>query len=150
MTEPQAEAPAPSAGALDLLIVEFTELRPTLSVHEILGRPVENDAGEHIGSLDDILAEDDRLAFAVLSVGGFLGIGAHKIVVAFDDLLIGEQEIVLPGATRETLRQLTAYDHQRARQERAPRKPARHRSGDIVESGGAELPGTITDISDGR
>ena len=110
-------APPPPTADATLLVVALVELRTTYPVSELLGRTVINEAGEEVGRIDELMIEDDRLAFAVLSVGGFLGIGERKVVVSFDDLLIDDDEVVLPGATREALMEMTDYDPDRVRQE---------------------------------
>ena len=93
----------------ELLIVEVGELAPTYPASELLGRQVINDSDESIGRIDDLLIRGDQVAFAILSVGGFLGIGAHRVVVAFGDLLIDDDEVVLPGATKEALKALPEF-----------------------------------------
>jgi hypothetical protein len=136
-----------------LVVVDLTELRPTYSVGSLLGHRVVNDAGEDIGRIDDLMIEDDRLAFAVLSVGGFLGLGGHRVVVAFDDLLFDDNEVELPGANREALRAMTAFDRERVQREHAPLQKARkgvRDSGTVVSTAGDEpISGIVADITDG-
>jgi hypothetical protein len=150
---PRPERPVATEVDIDLLIVEWAELRPTYPVKELLGRRVINDADETIGALDDLMTQEDRIAFAILSVGGFLGLGAHKVVVHFENLIIDDEDIVLPGASKEALRQMTAFDAEQARSERTPRRRARpgvRDAGEIVETAAGEpIPGTVADIADG-
>lgn len=49
---------------------------------------VTNSKGEKVGSISDVVIESGRLAGYVLSVGGFLGIGTHHVVVNPDGLVI--------------------------------------------------------------
>jgi hypothetical protein len=46
--------------------------------------------------------------FAILQVGGFLGMGGHLVAVPYDSLVIDEEgrAIRLPGASREELKKL--------------------------------------------
>jgi sporulation protein YlmC with PRC-barrel domain len=145
-------APRTTPANIALVIVALSELRPTYPVSELLGRPVINDFGEDIGRIDDLMLEEDRVAFAILSVGGFLGIGAHQVVVTFDSLLIDDDEVVLPGATKETLKQMTAYDSTQVRSEHTPLPKARPGvadSGQIVSTAADEpIPGVVADVSD--
>lgn len=146
---------APPGTETTVLIVAFAELRPTYPVSELVGRPVINDEGAPIGHIDDLLLElaDDRVSFAILSVGGFLGIGAHRVVAPFDALLIDDDEVVLPGATRQALKSMTVYDPSQARSERMPLRKARpgvRDSGEIVSTAAGEpIPGSVADVTDG-
>jgi sporulation protein YlmC with PRC-barrel domain len=137
----------------ELLIVEAAELAPTYPAGELLGRQVINDDAESIGRIDDLLIRGDRVAFAILSVGGFLGIGAHLVVVAFGDLLIDDEEVVLPGATKEALKQMLVYDREATRAQHTPlprARPGVKDSGRVVATAAGEpIPGTVADITDG-
>ena len=78
----------------------------------LIGADVYNDGDEHIGTLDDLMIGDDgTVGFAILSVGGFLGIGSRLVAVTFDSLTIEDYRIVLPGATREELKRLPQFDY---------------------------------------
>ena len=58
---------------------------------EIVGTAVYNDHDERIGSVDDLLVgQDGRISEAVLSVGGFLGIGAKLVAVPYSRLRLEE------------------------------------------------------------
>jgi sporulation protein YlmC with PRC-barrel domain len=135
-----------------LLVIALAELRPTYPVSELLGRAVVNDTGDEIGHIDDLMIEQDHIAFAILSVGGFLGLGARQVVVAFDALLIDDDEVVLPGATKEALKEMTVYDAAQARAERAPLRKARpgvKDRGEVVSTAADEpIPGVVSDVAD--
>lgn len=137
----------------ELLIVEVGELALTYPAGELLGRQVINDADESIGRIDDLLIRSDRVAFAILSVGGFLGIGAHRVVVAFGDLLIDDDEVVLPGATKEALKLMLVYDREAIRAEHTPLprgRPGVKDSGRVVATAAGEpIPGAVADVTDG-
>jgi len=58
------------------------------------GINVYNAQNQKIGDIDDVLMEKDGKAkLAVLSVGGFLGMGEHKVAVNFTDLKFSDQSI---------------------------------------------------------
>ena len=78
---------------------------------QVIGSYVYNDETEDIGTIDDLMiGEDDKVEFAILSVGGFLGLGAHLVAVRFDSLETDDAgRIILPGATREELRRLPEF-----------------------------------------
>jgi hypothetical protein len=79
----------------------------------LIGSYVYNDEREDIGSIDDLMiGADDRVEFAILSVGGFLGLGAHLVAVRFDSLETDDAgRVVLPGATREELERLPEFKY---------------------------------------
>jgi hypothetical protein len=72
---------------------------------KIIGSTVENENGDTIGSVDDlILTADQQVPFAVLSVGGFLGIGSKLVAVSYLDLDTTQKgKTILKGATKESL-----------------------------------------------
>ncbi|THJ32126.1 PRC-barrel domain containing protein [Lampropedia aestuarii] len=73
----------------------------------ILGQSVYNESGETVGKIEDvIIAVDSSATFAVIGVGGFLGIGTHDVTIAVRNFHIAEGRIVLPGATQEALKEI--------------------------------------------
>lgn len=150
---PQGSGAPATSSDLPPTVIAFAELRPTYPVSDLLGRPVINDSGEEIGRIDDLMVEHDRLVFAILSVGGFLGLGAHQVVVAFDALVIDDDEVVLPGASRQALKAMTVYDRAKVRGEHTPLRKARpgvKDAGHVVTTAADEpIPGVVADVADG-
>jgi PRC-barrel domain protein len=72
-----------------------------------------NDRDERIGTIDDIIIDRDRILFAVLQVGGFLGLGGHLVAVPYQSLVLDEPggKIVLPGASRDELKKLPEFKY---------------------------------------
>lgn len=60
--------------------------RPTLSSAIILSLNVQNGANETVGQIKDLVLEKGRLVGYILSVGGFLGMGEHYVVVQPDSI----------------------------------------------------------------
>ena|ERR1700722_9486344 len=87
---------------------------------KVIGSSVYNDHDEKVGSIDDILIGSDGKLSAVLSVGGFLGMGTKYVEVAYSDLTFGntqrdsENRVVLRGATKESLKSQPAYTYSRS------------------------------------
>lgn len=70
----------------DDLIVEQQE-QQELRANNLIGMTVQNPEGEEIGSISDLVIDNEgRTTAAVLSVGGFLGIGAKQVGVHWDKL----------------------------------------------------------------
>lgn len=80
---------------------------------KVIGESVMNDAGDTIGKIDDLLVtRDGKEPYAVLSVGGFLGMGTHLVVVRYDSLKFADNnKIVLPGGTKDGLNRLPAFQY---------------------------------------
>ncbi len=79
---------------------------------KVVGSTVVNEANETIGTIDDlIVTPSEKVPFAVLSVGGFLGLGAKLVVVPFSELKPGDRHMVLPGATKDSLRGLPEFHY---------------------------------------
>lgn len=101
-TSPPAPAPAPPN--------KFRTKGGDLRVTSLIGATVSNDQKQTIGNISDVLLDkNDKADKAVLSVGGFLGVGSRLVIVPFDHLHIDADRIVLPGATKVSLENLSAY-----------------------------------------
>ena len=87
-----------------------------LRVSKIVGASVYNDKNESIGSVDDVLMSDadHKAGTAVISVGGFLGMGAKLVSIPFDQLKIQDDKVVMPGATKASLEGMPDYHYTRA------------------------------------
>lgn len=46
---------------------------------------------------------DGKQPYAVLSIGGFRGLGTHLVVVPYDDLTAINDKVTLPGGTKDRL-----------------------------------------------
>ena len=79
---------------------------------KVIGSNVLNDANETIGKIDDLLVtRDGKEPYAVLSIGGFLGMGTHLVVVRYDSLTFADNKIVLPGGSKDGLKMLPAFEY---------------------------------------
>jgi sporulation protein YlmC with PRC-barrel domain len=86
--------------------------RLVLRVFRVLGATVLNKANEKVGTIDDlIVTPNDKVPYAVLSIGGFLGVGTRLVVVPYDTLKAGDKIMVLPGATRDSLKTLPEFNY---------------------------------------
>jgi hypothetical protein len=79
---------------------------------QILGKPVYNDHNERVGDVDDIIiAPDKSLSYAIIGVGGFLGLGEHYVAIPFNQFKSGDGKYVLPGATKDTLKAIPTFNY---------------------------------------
>jgi hypothetical protein len=97
---------------VDLAKVDVQKLSAGYRASKVVGSSVLNDANDTIGKIDDLLVSPDGKApFAVLSIGGFLGLGAHLVVVPYDSLKLVENKVVLSGGTKEMLKMLPEFKY---------------------------------------
>lgn len=86
------------------LAVANVKLESGLRLGRLLGAAVQNEQGERIGTVDDlVVAPDNRLSLAVISVGGFLGLGGKLVAVPWTQLRPEADRVVLPGVSKEQL-----------------------------------------------
>jgi sporulation protein YlmC with PRC-barrel domain len=109
-----ADAVAQTAGSM--LSVSTTELREVAmgwsAKKHILGEGVYNNIGEKVGEINDLIVTPNKaLSYAIVGVGGFLGIGEHEIAVPVGQLKQQEGKIVLPGATKEALKAAPKFEY---------------------------------------
>jgi sporulation protein YlmC with PRC-barrel domain len=77
---------------------------------KLIGSSVYNDQKEKIGSIDELLVDQHHAVIsAVLSVGGFLGLGSKMVNVPYNELRVVGDEIVMSGATKDQLNQMPSY-----------------------------------------
>jgi len=97
-----------------LVKVDVAVVAKGYRVSQMLGVNVTNNKNEKIGTLDDIVVDNKQLMFAVLQVGGFLGLGGHLVVVPYDTLKIDDlgKKIELPNASKEELKNLSEFKYQ--------------------------------------
>lgn len=90
----------------------------SMSANDLIGVSVVNLQNEKIGKIDDLLIENrDKVGLAVISVGGFLGVGDKLVAVPYDDLQImetdGEPQIVA-HMTKADLEALPSFQYEPA------------------------------------
>ncbi len=91
--------------------VDIKTLATGFRSSKIVGSTVINENHDTIGKIDDLLISRDRNLYAVLSVGGFLGIGSKLVAVQYGQLVPTSDNsgFVLAGATKESLKALPEY-----------------------------------------
>jgi hypothetical protein len=111
----QGSASAPIAGRakLGVTVAEAELVAKGWRASKLIRADIYNDANDKIGRVDDfIVSPDGKLSIAVIDVGGFLGIGTRRVAVPvqqFNTLSAGR--IVLPGATKDALKQLPEFQY---------------------------------------
>ncbi len=79
---------------------------------KIIGATVYNANKEKMGTVDDlILGPPDWAPYAVLSVGGLLGVGNHLVTVPLSKMQVAGDQFQLPDATKDTLKALPEFKY---------------------------------------
>jgi len=103
----------PLAQSVQLVEVDIKAVAAGYRTSKLRGANVQNDKNDKIGTLDDIIigTDKERVLFAILQVGGFLGIGAHLVAVPFKSLALDDSgsKITLPGASKDELKKLPEF-----------------------------------------
>jgi hypothetical protein len=108
----QAIAADVTPQTVEITKVDVQKLQAGYRASKVIGSTVINDANETIGKVDDLLVSPDgKQPFAVLSVGGFLGVGSHYVVVPYANLKVNDKKLMLPGASKEGLRMLPEFKY---------------------------------------
>lgn len=87
--------------------------RRVLSASTLQGDRVVNSAGEDIGKIDEIMIDTPtgRIAYAVLSFGGFLGMGDKLFAIPWSRLALDEDnKRFLLNIDKDTLKQAPGFD----------------------------------------
>ncbi len=134
--------------------VPLENLRRSYPTSELLSRPVLDSTGASIGMIEDLLMQDDHLAFAILAIGDYSGIAGRRVVVAFDDMSVVDKEFVMAGVSPAELGRLTVYDrgdieHEDGLMLRRARRGVRDHGHIVTGALGEPLPGSIADVTDG-
>jgi len=97
------------------MAVDSNSLRNNRRASKVIGSTVYNENNESIGEVDDILIPPGGSGepVAVISVGGFLGIGSRLVAVPYDRLQMNAQNNrwTLPGATKDSLNGLPPFSY---------------------------------------
>ena len=108
-------APAKAQGipqTVEIVKVDVQKVAAGYRASKVIGSSVVNEANETIGKIDELLVtRDGKEPYAVLSIGGFLGMGTRLVVVRYDSLKFADNKIVLPGGTKDGLKMLPAFQY---------------------------------------
>jgi sporulation protein YlmC with PRC-barrel domain len=108
----QQQPPAAPAGDSHLTVATV-RMNGGMRAGKIIGTGVTNDHNEQIGTIDDLMiADDNKVAVAVISVGGFLGIGSKLVAVPYDQLQHANNgKLIWPGASKQSLQDMPSFTY---------------------------------------
>ncbi|HTS81744.1 MAG TPA: PRC-barrel domain-containing protein [Myxococcaceae bacterium] len=111
---PAPANPGPLVGGvvLGVTVTESEALAFGYRISKLLHSQVWNDKGEKIGKTEDFIVKPDgRVTFAIIDVGGFLGIGAHRVAIPVSQIAAVKPHVVVPGATKDALKALPEFKY---------------------------------------
>ncbi len=98
--------------------MQYDKFRDTKSAYqvrasELIGEDVENAKDDEIGEIDDLVySRGDNQLYAIISVGGFLGMGERLVVVPYSDLRVSaDGDDVYLDATENSLKALPEFKY---------------------------------------
>ncbi len=106
--------PAPVlSDTVALVVVDVAAVAKGYRASKLMGSSIVNDQNERIGTLDDLIIDQERVLFAVLQVGGFLGLGGKLVAVPYETLVTDHPggKVQLPGATKDQLQKLPEFKY---------------------------------------
>ncbi|MDP2332963.1 MAG: PRC-barrel domain-containing protein [Reyranella sp.] len=88
-----------------------------LSANALIGANVRNEAREVVGEIEDVYVDNDgAIKVVVVSVGGFLGLGAKNVAVKWSDIKFtrdGNSPLLLTNWTKDALKAMPDYKYER-------------------------------------
>jgi hypothetical protein len=118
-TAPPPAAPVAGRAPLGVTVVQMEEIVVGWSVkRNLLGKTVVNDKNEKIGKVDDLIVSPSKdsstpsASFAIVGVGGFLGIGKRDVAIPMEQLKLQNKQLTLPGATKDVLKAMPPFVYQ--------------------------------------
>jgi len=97
---------------LGVTVAETEALAYGYRITKLLHREVWNDKGEKIGKTEDFIVKaDGTVTFAIVDVGGFLGIGAHRVAIPVSQISAVKPHVLVPGATKDALKSLPQFQY---------------------------------------
>ena len=112
MAYAQDKAPVAGVVPLGVAVVETEAVATGWRASKLMHADVYNDSNQKIGKIDDfIVSPDGKLSVAVVDVGGFLGLAAHRVAIPVEQFGKVAPKVVLKGATKEALKALPEFKY---------------------------------------
>jgi sporulation protein YlmC with PRC-barrel domain len=119
-TAPSPTAPVAGRATVGVAVVEMDAVIAGWSAKkDILKKAVVNDKNEKIGSISDVIISPSSdgtrpaASFAIIGVGGFLGIGNRDVAIPMEQIKLQDNHLVLPGATKDSLKNLPPFEYRK-------------------------------------
>src|ERR1044071_3876431 len=90
---------------------------------EMMGKAVYNDNNERIGDVNDLIISRNNSSFAIIGVGGFLGVGEHDVAVPLSHIKHESDKLIRRGERKAALKSFRGFKY--AKWERADNRRSR-------------------------
>ena len=108
----QTDNSAPVAGRTTLGTTQMDVIAEGWRASKLIGASVYKDSNQKVGKICDlIIAPDGSISVAILDVGGFLGLANRHVAIPVEQFSQISPRIVLPGATKDALKQLPEFKY---------------------------------------
>ena len=111
-TANQAAPAGRTATVTQVTVIEPAQIMRGYRASKIVGMTLVNEANATVGKIDDlVIRADDKVVVAIVSVGGFLGVGDRLVAVPYESIQWRENTGVLPGATKDHLKTFPEFKY---------------------------------------
>lgn len=92
-----------------------SEMKQPLRAAELIGADVRNDSNNDLGEVEDVVFEptSGRIQYAIVSHGGFLGMGEEQLAVPWEQFRItseGDEPVLVLSMSEETLEKAPSFE----------------------------------------
>lgn len=107
----------PSAGVKSSAAVDLTA-NSQIKVDDLIGKSVHNARGDAIGDVESVIVDPDgKVAAVIVGVGGFLGLGEHRVALDWNDIRIdGKGDVKASNLTKAQLKAMPEYKYEAGNQ----------------------------------
>jgi sporulation protein YlmC with PRC-barrel domain len=108
-----AAAQVAGSTTLGVSVAELRDVMEGWSVkRQILGESVYNDKQERVGTVEDIIISTNKtVTYGIVGAGGFLGFDRRDVAIPVNQFKLTDGKLVLPGATKEVLREMPPFEY---------------------------------------
>jgi sporulation protein YlmC with PRC-barrel domain len=93
-----AQTPTTTADRTNMATASASSFQGDWRASKVVGLNVYNDSNASLGSINDLLTDKSgNIKAAVISVGGFLGVGRHLVAVPFDKIKFVNEPVAYTG-----------------------------------------------------
>jgi sporulation protein YlmC with PRC-barrel domain len=79
---------------------------------DMLDKNVYNDKKEGIGEIKDVIVSTKKqVSWAIIGVGGFLGVATKLVAIPMDQLALTNGKFILKGATKDALKAMPEFKY---------------------------------------